>query len=123
MAAWTKEELAAFENASTLQNQPFADQASFEENNPVWEFVVDDKLYIRGAKVTKNTKWYLAGTQNGGQIAVNGQDFRVKYQPVTDAKLISQVTAAYQDKYHGQYPIDLMVFDKVAQATVELVKE
>lgn len=64
MASWTKEELAAFAQAATLQNKPFnADQASFEENNPVWEVVV---IYIRGAKGTKKTQWYLAGTQNGG---------------------------------------------------------
>lgn len=124
MAEWTKEEIAAFDQAQTLQNRPLnPDQQTFEEDNPVWEVTVDGKLFIRGAKGVNDTKWYQAGVKNGGQIGVNGQNYQVKYIPVTDQATIGKVTAAYQSKYNGQYPIDLMVSDNVAAATVELVKE
>ena len=33
------------------------------------------------------------------------------------------MTEAYNDKYHGQYPIDLMVSDPVAKATIAIVKK
>lgn len=124
MSTWTKKELNEFSNAKTLQNRPLNDdKVSFEEDNPVWEVVTNDKLYIRGAKGTKNTKWYVAGVKNGGQVVVNGKNFNVKYVPVTDQAEIQAVTEAFNKKYHGQYPIDLMVSDEVALATVELVKD
>lgn len=84
---------------------------------------VANELYIRGAKGAKDTKWYQTGTRNGGQIGINGQNYEVQYLPVNDKVTIQAVTDAYQDKYYGQYPIDLMVSDKVAQATVKLVKK
>lgn len=124
MSTWTKEELNEFNKAQTLQNKPFNDDgATFEEDNPVWEVVNDEKLYIRGAKGTQDTKWYVAGIKNGGQIVINGKSYPVDYRPVTNDSEINAVTAAYDKKYHGQYPIDLMVSDKVALATVELIKK
>lgn len=39
---------------------------------------------------------------------------------VDDQDEIKAVTDAYEAKYHGQYPIDMMVSDKCAQATVRL---
>ncbi len=124
MTEWTKDEIATLNRVQTLQNRPFNDdQQTFEEDNPVWEVTVDNKLYIRGAKGTAKTMWYLAGVKNGGQVGIDGQNYGVKYVPVTDAATIKNVTAAYQAKYNGQYPIDLMVSDSVAAATVELVKE
>lgn len=124
MTQWTNEEITAFDQAQTLQNRPLnSDQQTFEEDNPVWEVTVDGKLFIRGAKGIKNTKWYQAGVKNGGQIGVNGKNYQVKYLPVNDQAIIGDVTEAYQKKYNGQYPIDLMVSDNVAAATVELVKD
>lgn len=124
MATWTNEELNEFNNAQTLQNRPFNDdKVTFEEDNPVWEVVTNNKLYIRGAKGIKNTKWYVAGVKNGGQVGVNGKDYDVEYRAVTDNDEIGAVTDAYNAKYHGQYPIDLMVSDDVALATVELIKK
>lgn len=119
---WTEKELDLFRDAQTLQNRPLNDDlATFEEDNPVWEVVVNDKLYIRAAKAEK-TKWYQAGTKNGGHVRVQGHEFAVKYVPVKDEATIKDVTAAYKQKYNGQYPIDLMVSDQVAHATVELDK-
>lgn len=67
MSTWTKEELNEFNKAQTLQNKPFNDDGvTFEEDNPVWEVVNDERLYIRGAKGTQDTKWYVAGIKNGG---------------------------------------------------------
>ncbi len=52
-----------------------------------------------------------------------GKTFEVEYQPVKNAELIKQITAAYNKKYQGQYPIDLMVSDPVSKATVAVVKK
>ncbi|AZN76631.1 hypothetical protein CXB72_05615 [Lactobacillus acidophilus] len=52
--------------------------------------------------------------------ASDGQIFVVDYVPIYDPAEISAVTEAYLKKYHGQYPIDMMVSDKCADATVEL---
>lgn len=124
MSNWTNEELNEFDKAPTLQNKPLNDDgATFEEENPVWEVVANDKLYIRGAKGTQDTKWYITGVKNGGQVGLNGKNYNVKYVPVKDKSEIDAVTAAFNKKYEGQYPIDLMVSDKVALATVELVKQ
>lgn len=124
MTKWSEEELLKFKQAQTLQNRPFNDdQETFEEDNPVWEVVVDGRLFIRGAKGIDDTKWYQAGVKNGGQVSVDGQNYDVRYHPITDSTALKAVTAAYQDKYNGQYPIDLMISDQVTLATVELVKE
>ncbi|MCT7705374.1 DUF2255 family protein [Lactobacillus gasseri] len=115
MNKWTNKEIVAFDKAQTLKNRPYNnDKTTFEEDNQV---------FIRGAKGVNDTKWYQAGTQNGGQIEVAGQKFEVEYQAVNNAELIKDVTEAFNKKYHGQYPIDLMVSDPVAQATVALVKK
>lgn len=123
MSEWTQAEINELDNASTLQNRPLNDDhETLEEDNPVWEVTVSGKLYIRGAKGVANTKWYQAGVKNGGQIGINGQNYHVKYVPVTNETTVKEVTAAYLSKYNGQYPIDLMVSADVAAATVELVK-
>lgn len=78
----------------------------------MWEVVVDGRLYIRGGN----------GTKNGGHIRLGNQEYAVDYPAVSDLAEVQAVTDAYQAKYHGQYPIDMMVEDRAAQATVELVK-
>ena len=115
MAQWTDEEIAAFKNAQTLQNRPYNDDQS--------SFAVDKQVFIRGAKGIKDTKWYQAGTKNGGQVEINGRKFEVEYQPVNNTDLIQDITDAFNNKYHGQYPIDLMVSDPVAKATIAIVKK
>lgn len=124
MAKWTNDELIVLKQVQTLQNRPLNDdRLTFAEDNPVWEVTVDEHLYIRGAKGITETQWYQNGIKNGGQIGIDGQNYRVKYLPVTNVETIAKVTAAYKNKYSGQYPIDLMVSDQVAVATVELIKE
>lgn len=124
MANWTAVELQNFEKAQTLQNKPLNDdRQTLAEDNPVWEVVVNNRLFIRGAKGIEGTNWYRVGVKNGGLVGINGQNYKVQYIPVNDPKLINAVTAAYNNKYQGQYPIDLMVSDSVAAATVELVKK
>lgn len=123
MASWSEEELKAFKKAQTLQNRPYNDHESFAEDSPVWEVTVDKQVFIRGAKGIENTKWYQDGIKNGGQVEVAGKTFEVEYQPIKKAELIKQVTAAYNKKYQDQYPIDLMVSDPVAKATVAVVKK
>ncbi|MEE6671669.1 DUF2255 family protein [Limosilactobacillus fermentum] len=105
-----------------MQNKPFGpDKATFTEDNPVWEVVVDGRLYIRGGNGTA-LRWYVNGTKNGGHIRLGNQEYAVDYRAVSDPAEVQAVTDAYQAKYHGQYPIDMMVEDRAAQATVELVK-
>lgn len=123
MSSWSEKELKAFKEIQTLQNRPYNNDKSFAEDNPVWEVTVDKQVFIRGAKGIENTKWYQAGIKNSGQVEVSGKTFEVEYQPVQNAELIKQVTAAYNKKYQGQYPIDLMVSDPVAKATVAVVKK
>lgn len=120
---WTKEELANFNESSTLQNHPFDSNKHWTEDNPVWCVVADNRLFIRGAKGDKATKWVLNGTANGGEVAVEGKLYQVNYNLVTDKETIKLVTEAYEKKYHGQYPIDLMVSEIAESGTVELIKD
>lgn len=72
---WTDEEIKQLEAASTIQNKPFGpDKATFTEDNPVWEVVVDGRLYIRGGN----------GTKNGGHIRLGNQEYAVDYRAVSD---------------------------------------
>ena len=112
--AWNKEVLAKLNEVATVQNHPNDDQ-----DNPIWVVTNDDKVYLRAGK-GKESKWYQSGIKNGGSIELDGQNFDVDYVSVDDPAEISAVTEAYLKKYHGQYPIDMMISDKCADATVEL---
>lgn len=122
MAEWTKEQLNTLRQVTTVQNHPNNDQGKSFQDYPIWVVVHDNKVYLRAGK-GKDSKWYKAGLKNGGAIEFNGQNHAVKYVAVTDTKEIKAVTQAYRDKYHGQYPIDMMVSDKCAAATVELLPQ
>ncbi len=74
------------------------DKTTFEEDNSVWEVTVDNQVFIHGAKGIKDTKWYQAGTKNGGQIEVAGQKFEVEYQAVNNAEIIEDVPEAFNKK-------------------------
>ncbi len=117
--AWNKEVLAKLNEVATVQNHPNDDQGKSFQDNPIWVVTNDDKVYLRAGK-GKESKWYQSGIKNGGSIELDGQTFDVDYVPVDDPAEISAVTEAYLKKYHGQYPIDMMISDKCADATVEL---
>lgn len=124
MTEWTRDELAAFNQNETLQNQPFNDdKKSFEEDNPVWTVIVGQRVFIRGAKGPKNTKWYVAGTANGGHVAVAGKTFAVDYKAVQDANTIKAVNDALAKKYPGDPSLAPMTSELAQSATVELVKQ
>lgn len=93
------------------------------EDNPVWCVVMNERLFIRGAKGDKDTGWIIAGTKNGGQVALDSHEYSVKYKLISDQATIDQVTEAYEKKYHGQYPIDMMVGATATTGTIELIKE
>lgn len=114
--AWNKEVLAKLNEVATVQNHPNDDQGKSFQDNPIWVVTNDDKVYLRAGK-GKESKWYQSGIKNGGSIELDGQNFDVS---VDDPAEISAVTEAYLKKYHGQYPIDMMISDKCADATVEL---
>lgn len=119
MKSWTSKQLKLFNEISAIQNRPYNDDGVSFQDNPIWVVVNGKQVYLRGGKGT-DSKWYQAGIKNGGEIEVAGQTFKVKYVPVDNESEIAAVTVAYNQKYHGQYPIDMMVSDKVAHATVRL---
>lgn len=120
--AWSKEIIDKINKSTTIQNQPYDNTYQPFQDNPLWAVTLNDQVYLRAGK-GKESKWYQTGLKNGGQIEVAGKTFKIKYRPVTDEKEEQAVTQAYLEKYHGQYPIDMMVSDKCADATVELILE
>ena len=119
---WSKEIIDEINQSTTIQNQPYDDSKHPFQDNPLWAVTIGNHVYLRAGK-GRESKWYQEGLKNGGQIEVDGQTFKITYRPVTDKKEEQQVTKAYLEKYHGQYPIDIMVSDKCAEATVELILE
>ncbi|WP_322555886.1 DUF2255 family protein [Lactobacillus sp. PV034] len=107
--------------STTIQNQPYNDNKEPFQDNPLWAVTIGDRVYLRAGK-GRESKWYQEGIKNGGQIEVDGQIVKIKYLPVNNKNEEEQVTKAYLEKYHGQYPIDMMISDQCANATVELVK-
>lgn len=117
--AWDKNILAKLNEVTTVQNHPNDDNGKSFQDYPIWIVTNDGKVYLRAGK-GKESKWYQSGIKNGGSIELDVQIFVVDYVPIDDPAEISAVTEAYLKKYHGQYPIDMMVSDKCADATVEL---
>lgn len=119
MRNWTQAELDLLNQVTSVQNHPNDDEGKSFQDYPIW--VVTDKqhVYLRAGK-GKDSKWYKSGLKNGGAIEFNHQNYPVNYVAVNDQAEIKAVTAAYLAKYEGQYPIDMMISDKCAQATVRL---
>lgn len=122
MIKWNKEILDKLNEATTIQNHPNDNQGQSFQDYPIWVVVNDGKVYLRAGK-GKESKWYISGLKNGGAIELDGHTYSVNYRAVDDSEEISAVTQAYEKKYHGQYPIDMMVSDKCAEATVELIRK
>ncbi|MDK6376874.1 DUF2255 family protein [Lactobacillus crispatus] len=122
MTEWTKDELAVLNEVTTVQNHPFDDNGQSFQDYPIWIVTNHNNVYLRAGK-GKDSKWYEAGLKNGGQIEFNGENYAISYVAVDDPQEIKNVTQAYLDKYHGQYPIDMMISDKCAEATVKLVRK
>lgn len=123
MSEWTKEELTDFDNSKTLQNRPFNDDhKTFEEDNPVWTVVVENRVFVRGAKGPKNSKWYVVGTKNSGEVEVNNKKYNVEYNAVTDTETIAAVSEAMRAKYPNDPSLKPMTSSLASSATVELVK-
>lgn len=120
--AWTINEINQFNLAQAIQNRPLDDDCkTFLEDTPIWVVTVDDKIFIRAAQ-GKEANWYQKGIKNGGVVELYNQNYPVKYIPITNSQTIQQVTKQYLHKYHWQLPVELMVSNKVANATLELVK-
>lgn len=119
MKTWSKQLLENLNNVTTVQNHPNNDEGKSFQDYPIWVVTDHEKVYLRAGK-GKESKWYQSGLKNGGAIELDGQNYKVQYVAVDDPAEIASVTAAYEKKYHGQYPIDMMVSDKCAAATVEL---
>lgn len=119
---WSKELINEINKSTTVQNQPYDKTKESFQDNPLWVVTIDNHVYLRAGK-GKDSKWYQEGLKYGGQIEVNGETVKITYRPVTDKKEEDAVTKAYLEKYHGQYPIDMMVSDKCAEATVELIRQ
>lgn len=119
MKDWTKEELDVLNKITTVQNHPNDDEGLIFQDSPIWVVTNNNHVYLRAGK-GKESKWYKSGLKNGGAIEFNNQTYLVNYVAVEDEDEIKAVTDAYEAKYHGQYPIDMMVSDKCATATVRL---
>ncbi|RVU71166.1 MULTISPECIES: DUF2255 family protein [Lactobacillus] len=119
MRVWTKEELDILNQVTTVQNHPLNDEGESFQDYPIWVVTNNNHVYLRAGK-GKDSKWYKAGLKNGGSIEFNNQDYPINYVAIDDPAEIKAVTDAYEAKYHGQYPIDMMVSDKCAAATVRL---
>ncbi|WP_367341488.1 DUF2255 family protein [Limosilactobacillus sp.] len=120
--AWTNSEIDQFNLAQAIQNRPLDNDCStFLEDSPTWVVAVADKIFIRAAQ-GKGAKWYQKGIKNGGVIELHSHNYPVKYIPVTNSETIEQVSKQYLHKYHWQLPVELMVSNKAADATLELVK-
>lgn len=124
MTEWTKDELSLFADSKTLQNRPLNDDGkTFEEDNPVWCVVADNRLFVRAAKGPQNSKWYVAGTRNGGEVEVAGHKFEVEYHAVNKPADVNLVSDAMGKKYPGDPSLAPMTSDLAASATVELLKK
>ncbi|QNQ83676.1 DUF2255 family protein [Lactobacillus sp. PV037] len=119
--SWTREIINKINQSTTIQNQPFDENKTPLQDIPLWVVTINNHIYLRAGK-GKESKWYQAGIKNGGQIKVDGQIFKINYRPVTDKAEEQNVTKAYLEKYHGQYPIDMMISPTCANATVELIQ-
>lgn len=119
MAQWSTAQLEVFNKAPSIQNRPYDNSGKTFQDNPIWVVVANNKVYLRGGKGTESN-WYKQGIKNGGEVSFGNDVYKINYVPVKDEDEIKDVTAAYKKKYHGQYPIDMMVTDKCAHATVSL---
>ncbi|CCI85065.1 hypothetical protein FC52_GL000623 [Lactobacillus pasteurii DSM 23907 = CRBIP 24.76] len=119
--SWSSEELAKFKGAQIIQNRPYNERHQIFEDSPIWVVTTNDKAYLRGGKGI-DSSWYKSGIEYGGEIELAGQVYSIAYEPVTDQAEIQQVSQAYEEKYRGQYPIEMMLSDKCAQGTVSLIK-
>lgn len=118
---WSKDQLKMFEGSKTLTIKPFnQDLKTFEEVSPIWEVVVDGKVYSRGWNGQK-TKWYHAAvTQKSGEIEIDSHNFNVEFTAVADESLIEKITSAYQKKYAGESSLERMTSEEPAHAAVQV---
>jgi len=120
---WTTEQLDIFLNNKTLTMKPFnPDMATFEEESPVWEVVVDGNVYSRGWNGDQ-TKWFMAATaQNAGEISVGDHDFATQFEMADhSAELDAKITAAYKAKYDGQNSLPKMISAGPTYATLHVL--
>lgn len=119
---WNSKQLATFTSAKTLTIEPYnADLKTFEEVSPIWEVVVDGRVYSRGWNGQK-TKWYQAAvTQGMGEIKLADQSFAADFQPVMDDQLLQTITAAYQRKYPGDSSLARMISAAPTGATIQVL--
>lgn len=121
--AWTINEINQFKLAQAIQTKPLDnDHNTFLKESTIWVVAVDQQLFVRAAQ-GKGALWYQKGIKNGGIIILRNQVYPVRYIPVTNPKTIQQVNQQYLHKYHWQLPVELMVSDKVANTTLELIKK
>ncbi|NLR10353.1 MULTISPECIES: DUF2255 family protein [Lactobacillaceae] len=119
---WSQEQLATFASAATLTIEPYnADLTTFEEVSPIWEVVVDGRVYSRGWN-GRQTKWYQAAvTQVVGEIKLADQNLEAEFKPVTDGPLLRTITAAYQRKYPGDSSLARMISAAPTGATIQVL--
>jgi len=120
---WTAEQLDIFLNNKTLTMKPFnPDMATFEEESPIWQVVVDGNVYSRGWNGDQ-TKWFMAATaQNAGEISVGDHDFAAQFEMADhSAELDAKITAAYKAKYDGQNSLPKMISAGPTYATLHVL--
>lgn len=120
MKDWTKEELDVLNKITTVQNHPNDDEGQSFQDSSICVVTNNNHVYLRELVKAKKANVTSRVKKNGGAIEFNNQTYPVNYVAVEDEDEIKAVTDAYEAKYHGQYPIDMMVSDKCATATVRL---
>jgi len=123
LTQWTPEQLDLFLNNKTLTMKPYqTDMATFEEESPVWEVVVDGNVYSRGWN-GQQTNWYMAAVaQSAGEISVGDHNFAARFEPADRTpELDAKITAAYRAKYDGQRSLPKMTSAGPTTATLHVL--
>lgn len=120
MSNWTPKQLKAFATADDMHVSPFYQNGkTYGTPTWIWSVVVGDDLYVR-AWNGQQSRWYQsARQQQAGRIALAGQQYEVRYQPVTtDDQLTQAISQAYEKKYAGSPYLPPMLAAGPVSATV-----
>jgi hypothetical protein len=100
--AWRGDQLTQISGSEELRITTTRPDGTQRRWTPIWVVRVDDGLYIRSA-AGGTSAWYRHATQhNRARIKAGGIEADVTLQPIADAAINTQVSAAYRAKYGNQ---------------------
>jgi hypothetical protein len=87
---------------------------------PIWLVAVDGVLYARSWK-GEGGVWYRRALRHGtGAVGLAGQEFAVRFVPVSDPVLEERIDEAYLSKYGGSPYAQAMVQAPAAGTTMRI---